>query len=80
MDDRVKKVCGSCRYWQPHSDFHVTGICKLNKAKYRIHDRENCIGWKIADPWDLDKREIIENEYDMGIRKGDASSGDVEDT
>jgi len=59
-----KRCCGSCRRWEqpniknrPKSlDISRNGKCTIDKKERQCTDMEDCMGWKIADPWDIDKR------------------------
>ncbi len=61
----MTKCCGTCKRWK--QDFQENrpkslrtfgyGICRLNEATYKAKDMVNCMGWKEADPWDIESRE-----------------------
>jgi len=55
----AKRCCGTCRRWEPMDKDY--GICRLAKNVTdspikRRNDMTGCLGWKEADPWDLEMR------------------------
>ena len=64
-DESVNKCCGTCRRWNEVSDpkrpaslpLPDMGECNLDGKGRKANDMMGCMGWRIADPWDLDKRE-----------------------
>jgi len=59
------KICCTCKRWGeftnpkrprtlPRTDI---GTCNLDGKERKSTEMKGCMGWRLADPWDLDKRE-----------------------
>lgn len=61
----IEKKCGTCRRWIPIEDKPWEGQCRLDGKEHSYLDMQGCLGWKVADPWDLEKRGYeIKNDLD----------------
>lgn len=63
----MKRCCGTCRHWEPEGtskeDFkerlkHKFSLphCRLDGKTRGQADGKGCLGWKEADPWDVETR------------------------
>jgi len=60
-DSRViERCCGTCRRWEPDQERPWKGKCRLDGKERNIGDMSGCLGWKLAEPWELEKRGLKE--------------------
>jgi hypothetical protein len=63
----INRCCGTCRFWivDPDRDFAEKlkqrfksddPRCRHDKKIRTKNEGSGCLGWKGADPWDLEKR------------------------
>jgi len=60
MRENQDKSCGTCRRWEPYQDKPWKGRCRLDGKEHISLDMNGCLGWKLADPWELEKRGYVD--------------------